>query len=192
MTTHYPHSRRALLAATLCVASLSQAQQHAHSHGQMAMNVAVDAQTITIGLDVPLDNFLGFERAPRTDAERRRVADTVARLRAADGLFQIDPRAGCSLSRVALESQVLGLDPAAPAGQAAAKAGAHQHGDDAHADIAVSITFACPKADQARHIDVKLFDAFKRIRKIDAQVASAQGQSRQTLTRAAPRLAWGR
>lgn len=192
MTHLFLSLRWTLAAAALSAAFLSHAQPHAHAHGQMAMNVAIDAQAITIGLDVPLDNFLGFERAPRTEAERQRVADMVARLRAADGLFLVDPRAGCSLSQVVLQSEVLGLDPAAPAGQTVAKAGANKRHGDAHADITVSVTFACPKADQARHIDVKLFEAFQRIRKIDAQLASSLGQSKQTLTRAEPRLNWGR
>ncbi len=158
------------------------------------MNVSVDAQSIDIQLEVPLDNFLGFERAPRNDAERKRVADMVARLQAADTLFLIDPRARCTLSRVVLESAVLGLAPAtatnpAPAPPAAA---GNQKPADGHAEIEVSATFDCPSAELARHIDVKLFEAFKGTRSIDAQVAGAQGQFKRRLNRSAARLAWGR
>ena len=45
----------------MSAASLSHAQQPVHSHGQVAMYVAVDAQAMMIGLDLPLDNFLGFD-----------------------------------------------------------------------------------------------------------------------------------
>jgi hypothetical protein len=202
--THGAHSRAAIftlsIAAYLVPALLlsanmiASAQQHAHTHGRLALNAAVDAQSITIQMEVPLDNFLGFERAPRTDAERKLAADMVTRLQAADTLFSPDPRAECKLSKVDLESAVLGLGekakPApAPAQGAPAKAG---KAPEEHADIDVSIRFTCAKASQARNIDVKLFDAFKGVHTIDAQVASDQGQFKRTLTKVEPKLSWGK
>lgn len=184
----------ALTAALLHASPLAQAQQHAHSHGRLAMNVSVDAQTIGIQLEVPLDNFLGFERAPRNDAERKSVGDMVARLQAADKLFLIDPRAGCALSKVLLTSQVLGLSTDNPASQAPTPpaAAGNKRPADEHAEIEVSITFVCPNPELARHIDIKLFDAFKGTRTIDAQVASGQGQFKRRLNRTTTRLAWGK
>jgi len=186
------------LAAVLAVALPATAQQHAHTHGRLALDVAVDAQSITLQIESPLDGFLGFERAPRTDAERKRVSDMVARLNAADQLFQPDPEAGCQLSKVALSSAVLGLGDAKKEDHGhdhqhshADKKG-HDHAEDEHADIDVNIVFACAKAAEARFIDVKLFEAFKRIRTIDAQVASSQGQFKRTLRPNAPRLTLGR
>lgn len=177
------------------LASLVMAQQqHAHTHGLLALDVAVDPQTITLTIEAPLDNFLGFERAPRTDAERKSVGAMIARLNAADTLFIPDPKAECRLSKVTLESSALGLGDnaktnAAPAQGAAVKG---QPAQNEHADIDVSIVFVCTKASLARQIDVKLFDAFKGTRQIDAQVASDQGQFKRSLSKTAPRLTWGR
>jgi hypothetical protein len=173
------------IASTLIAAMQASAQQHAHAHGRLALDVAIDAQSITVQIESPLDSFVGFERAPRTEAERKRVADMVARLNAADRLLQVDPRAECKLSKVELESATLGLGgtkkpPEKPAG-------------DEHADIDITAIFACPKAADARFIDTKsLFDAFKGIRTIDAQVASAQGQAKRVLRPESARLSWGR
>lgn len=178
-------AQRLLPALLLPLASLAMAQQqHAHTHGRLALDVAIDSQAITLTMEAPLDNFLGFERAPQTDAERKSVAAMIARLNAADTLFIPDPRAECRLSKVTLESAVLGLGDSAKGDTAPAQ--------DEHADIDVSIVFACAKATLARQIDVKLFDAFKGTRNIDAQVASGQGQFKRSLNKAAPRLTWGR
>jgi hypothetical protein len=177
----------------LPLASLAMAQQHAHTHGLLALDVAVDAQSITLTMEAPLDNFLGFERAPRTDAERKRVATMVQQLNAADKLFVTDPRAECRLGSVTLTSSVLGLGggdkPAAAATEAPAKGAQAQ---DAHADIDVAIVFNCAKAPLARQIDVRMFDAFAHLRRIDAQVATDQGQFKRTLNKATPVLRWGR
>lgn len=167
------------------------AQQHAHAHGRMALDVAVDAQSITLAIESPLDGFLGFERAPRNDSERKRVADMVARLKAADQLFQPDPTAGCKLSKVSLDSAVLGLGDARKAVEderGPTHAGKVPHAEDKHADIDVDIVFTCVKAADARFIDVRLFDAFKRMRTIDTQVASPQGQFKRSLRPGASRL----
>ena len=186
-------ARRLLPLLLLPLASLTLAQPQAHTHGLLALDVAIDAQSLTLSMEAPLDNFLGFERAPRTDAERKSVAALVRRLNAADTLFIPDPKAECRLSSVTLESKVLGLGaaekPAAGASVATAKAPvAH----DDHADIDVSIVFSCAKASLARQLDVKMFDAFPRLRRIDAQVASEQGQFKRSLKKASPLLRWGR
>ena len=159
--------------------------QRAHTHGHAELDVAIDRQTITLHLSSPLDGIVGFERAPRTDAERKRVSEATTRLQAADRLFVPDPAAGCKLSQATLSSPVLGLG----------KAEGHDHGHshtDKHHDIDVHIVFACTDAGKARFIDVKLFDAFKRIRSIDAQVASGNGQFKRRLRPDAARLAWDR
>ena len=40
-----------------------------------------------MALELPLDSLLGFERAPRTDAERKAAADVLARLRSGGTLY---------------------------------------------------------------------------------------------------------
>lgn len=174
----------ALLATASTLALPVLAQQHAHTHGRLSMDVAIDAQTITLTIESPLDGFLGFERAPRNDAERKRVSDMVARLNAADQLFQPDPAAACTLSKVTLNSTVLGLGDDGKQ--------SHAHAKDEHADIDIDIVFNCTQAAQAGYIDVKLFEAFQRIRSIDAQVAAPQGQFKRTLRPNTPRLQLGR
>ena len=61
-----------------------------------------------------------------------------------------------------------------------------------HADIDARFTFACTQADQARYLEVPLLTAFKRIRSIDVQLATAQGQFKRRLTPSASRLSWGK
>lgn len=188
-------TQRLLPALLLPLATLAMAQvQHAHSHGRLALDVAIDSQTITLTMEAPLDNFLGFERAPRTDAERKSVAAMIERLRAADTLFIPDPKGECRLSTVTLESAVLGLgnnanSPSVPTQRGLTKV---QPARDEHADIDISIVFSCTKAGLAREIDVRVFEAFKGTKHIDAQVVSDQGQFKRSLNKAAHRLTWGR
>lgn len=169
------------------------AQHKAHSHGTVSLSVAVDARVVTVVLESPLDDLVGFERAPRTDAERQRVADMVARFNAADQLFRIDPTARCTLSTVGLKSAVLGLDDAPAAGGSGDTGAARKDSsnDQSHADLTGTFVFTCQDGDKARFIDLGLFDAFKGIRIVNTQVVSPQGQFKRALRQKRPRVSWG-
>ena len=68
-------------------------------------------------MEAPLDNLLGFERAPRTDSERKAAAEVLARLRNPNqgkALFSADAAAQCTLSKADVQAPVLepGAKPA--------------------------------------------------------------------------------
>jgi hypothetical protein len=177
-----PRLRPLLFAGALALApAWALAHGKAHQHGVAQLAVALDGTTLTIELDTPLDNLVGFERAPRTAAERQRVDTALARLRAAEGLFRTYVEAGCVLASVNLESPVLGL---APTGGGATPAKV----EEGHADLAGTFAFECREPAELRHIDVGLFTAFPGFKRVDAQVAGPKGQSKATLRPGAARL----
>jgi len=196
----YRRSCLALAALAACLAGAAGAQpQRAHTHGRLSLDVAVDAKNITLRMQAPLDGFLGFEHAPRNAAQRQQAAAMVQRLKAADKLFAIDPKAGCTLQNVALHAPVLGLGTAAAA-QADSHAHAHDHDDDDdhdhahghdHADLDADIVFVCKEATAARFIDARaLFAAFPRVHAADVQSATPKGQAKASLRPDAARLDW--
>ncbi len=191
----------ALALATAAAPALAQQKpapraQHAHVHGKLELDIAIEGTAVTIEMEAPLDSLLGFERAPRTDAERAAVASMAQRLRAADQLFVIDPAAGCKLGPVQLDSPVLSGDkpadarPAAGAKAGDAKAAAKPAQDGDHADLDASFAFNCVDAARARYIEVQLFDAFRNLRQIESEIVAPQGQFKRVLRRPATRLTW--
>jgi Protein of unknown function (DUF2796) len=146
----------------------------AHEHGAARLDIAVDAQGLNITLTAPLESLLGFERAPRTDAERRAVAALQSTLRDGARLFRFDAGARCASTEASLHAPVLGL------GAAAAARGEH-------ADLDASWQFHC--ATPATSIDTALFETFAPLRRIDVQVVAARGQRKLVLSRPARRIA---
>lgn len=159
----------------------------AHVHGQASLSVAVDGNTLNIALESPLDNVLGFERAPRTEAERQRVRDAVAQLREGASMFAFDPAAQCSLQSVELDSEALAPELL---GKPAAAKEAHVHGKDGHqhADMDVDYVFTCRQMSALSGIEVGLFKAFPKMKRLSVQVAGKGGQSAQRLTPQAARI----
>jgi Protein of unknown function (DUF2796) len=176
------HALRRWLATTaaltaLCGNAPAAPAAPAHEHGAVKLDIAIEAGKVTLGMESPLDSLIGFERAPRTDAERQRVAAMVARLRAADTLFTFDAAAGCTLAGVELVSAPLKLGKAEP-----------QAAGDEHADLDGDFAFDCKDTGKLGFIDVGLFKAFAGMQRIDVQVATPKGQLKRTLTRPASRI----
>ena len=149
-----------------------------HEHGALKLDVAIEGNKLTITMEAPLDNLLGFERAPRTDTERKAAADVLAQLRSAHQsalLFVMDAAAQCTPGKPQVQAPQL-----EPGARPAAK--------EAHADLDASFEFTCAKPDELRTLDVGLFDAFKRTQRIDVQVAGPKGQSKVTLKRPARKV----
>lgn len=165
-----------------------------HEHGVVRLDVSVEGSTLNIEMVAALDNWLGFERAPRNDAERKAAAEVLARLRQPQQgtpLFAPDAAAQCQLVKAEVSAPV--LEPASrAAANSSTKSGAApatpptaQKGGAEHADLEASYTFQCAQPAQLRSLDLGLFDAYRRIQRIHVQVAAPQGQSKVTLRRPA-------
>jgi Protein of unknown function (DUF2796) len=184
MSTHprWPRAGISLLlvSATALTATPALAGK-AHEHGVARIDLAVEPTRITVQLEMPMDGLVGFERAPRDDAERKAVDAGLVRLRDAAKLFAIDPAAQCTPGPVALTSSVLGL------GQAAAGAQS-----DGHEDIDAVFEFTCADGFRAGFVEVGLFEAFARLKRLEVQAVTRKGQIKATLRRPATRLTLAR
>jgi hypothetical protein len=148
----------------------------AHVHGTASLQVAIDGQTLTLNLETPLENLLGFEHAPRTDKQKAAVRAMSERLNQPGELFSPSPAAQCTSVSVALDSAVL-----KPGQQAAG---------DGHADLDGEFVFRCADPEALRTLDVGLFQHFPKLRRLDVQVAGPRGQSAARLSPQQRRLAW--
>lgn len=166
--------RRAALLGLALLSHVALADGRPHQHGVARLDVAVDGTRVSIAFESPLDNLLGFERAPRTAAEQRAAAGLLAQLREAGTLFRFDAAARCRSTAVELRSAAL-----QPGGASAPAAGEHS-------DLDASYEFACERAPvQLEH---GLFAAFARLQRLEVQAATATRQSGALLKRPAQRI----
>lgn len=174
----------------------------AHEHGVVRADIGVEAGRITVSLELPLHDLVGFERAARTDAERTAVAAALGKLQEAAKLVRVDGAGGCGPARVELLAPVWGVGgaataglasssvsaaaPSKPAAQPPAKAG------DEHADLLATYELRCSSSDRLTHLELGLFDAFTRIRRIEVQAVTPKGQMKLVLRRPNARVALAR
>ncbi len=152
------------------------AHQHgAHVHGIGQLNVALDDHALLIEWESPAANIVGFEHRPHSEAEKRRVAEAVARLKDAKALFEWPAKAACRVQDVEVHSDLL---PGAGEkeddhdyhdhDEAGHKEDDHDHHDahekheegESHADFRITYTFHCDHPEVLAHLDVELFRRF--------------------------------
>ena len=134
-----------------------------HVHGVASLQVAIDGNTLTLTLESPLDNLLGFEHTARSEQERTAVRAMRERLEQAESVFVPSPAAHCQAVSVKLESPVLQPE--------------RQTANGAHADLDGEFVFRCRNPGQLRELEVTIFRSFPNLRRLDVQIASPRGQS---------------
>ena len=153
--------------------------QHAHVHGVAKLEVAVDGGNLSLRLESPLEGLLGFEHAPRNDQERATVVEMRKKLADAGKLFAPTTAAQCTLKSVQVAAPTLDAKPAASQNTAAK-----------HADLDADFLFNCAQPAKLTGLDVRLFQAFPNMRRIEAQVVTAKGQKATRLSAKMRFLSW--
>lgn len=167
-----------LLPATL------HAGEKAHQHGIAILEVAVDGGTLRLRLESPLDNLAGFEHAPKNEAQKKTIRAMADKLNRPTTLFAPSPQAACVPISIRIESQVLEavlLQVAGkpPATNTQGKASGHQHEhqhENGHAELIANYAFRCTLPQHLSTLEVKLFDIFPGLKRLDTQVARPRGQ----------------
>ncbi|MDH4394302.1 MAG: DUF2796 domain-containing protein [Limnobacter sp.] len=168
--------RIAVLALPFVAVSLSTAvlaqQLPAHVHGVARLELIAQGTELSVSLLSPLDNWVGFEHAPRNAAQKAAIEKAKSDI-ATKELIAFNPEALCKLKRAEFE-------PGLPK--------THSHKGDVHAESEASWEFHCEQPDLLKELRLPLFKAYPRFAKIQAAAADADGQSAGTLTAKSPTL----
>jgi len=152
--------RCAALLFTLTLSAFAQAAAPAaHEHGVAHLTLVQERNAVTIALESPLDSIVGFEHAPRTDAEKAALARAGERLHDLAAVVALPAAAGCTVADMDVDL------PFADAQGAAHDAHAHGHEDAGHADVEASYTLECAEPAALATLSVRLFETFPRMRR---------------------------
>ena len=148
-----------------------------HEHGRATLTVAWSKKDLAIDLQTPAYNILGFEYAPSTTEEKKRVIECIETLKT-EGLIAPSAEAKCAI--IAADVQT---------GFGAEKKSEEEKTN--HSDFDVFYTVKCQNPDALKTIDTGgLFAAFSNLTTLQVQWISDRGQSAQTLTPKHPILSF--
>ena len=144
-------------------------EARAHEHGHGLMTVAVDGKDLVIELELPAVNVVGFEHAPETDEQRRRVDDALDTFGRGDALFVPAAAAACSVEHVDVKLAGMSLE-----GEEA-----HAHGSkgEAHSDLHGEYHFRCERPGELGSLEVRVFDHLRDVEELDVQIVTPTVQT---------------
>jgi hypothetical protein len=144
-------------------------EQHVHEHGKLIFNVALEGQALSIELDAPADNVIGFEHAPRTDAERMAIGHAASLLQSGNDLFAFPPEAACKFVSTELHAPEW-------------KEGQH------HADYEARFSYRCAKPQSLDWMQLPILARLREVHQAEVNVVTATSQLRATIAGAGERV----
>ncbi|MFT5117198.1 MAG: hypothetical protein ACI9NY_000727 [Kiritimatiellia bacterium] len=193
---------RSLLGCAALLPLLSQAAEP-HVHGNATLFIAIEQQRILLEMESPAANILGFEHAPSTTAQKKKLKDSIATLSQYSNLIQFSN----------ISCQQISDDVEAPFG----KNNDTDHNDDSHhnkqdhaehptkdhsnehshehekqgsehSDFHVHYVLECDAPLTNQSATITAFSAFKGFEKIKVNWLTDKQQGSQTLTPTDTRL----
>ncbi len=162
------------LVCTNAIADDDFEQHAAHEHGKVAVNIAIDGNTLRVELYAPALHVVGFEHAPRSDAERRASAAAGQWLRAGRGIVGVPRGAACRLSGSEVTTPDSGPDHEAEA---------------QHSDYEAAYTFECAAPQALAWVELWLLDRLEGVEELEVSMITPRGTTSRELPATERRIA---
>jgi Protein of unknown function (DUF2796) len=165
-----------------------------HEHGVGNLNIAVEGTKVSMELEVPGMDIVGFEYAAKTAKQKAAVEKAKKQLLAPLAIFKFPAAANCATQQtnVAIESEDHDHDHAKgdKGGEDGAKAADAREGHEEHehSEFHVEYTLECKAPDKITAIEFGYFRAFTSARKLNINLITPKGQSKFEATRDKPRI----
>jgi len=152
-----------------------------HTHGDAQLAIVLENGAITIELDSPLYNILGFEHAPETDAQKATLSQVEKQLGGGNELFTFNSGADC---KPFSETHKVTLfnDDDHDDDHTDEKHHETEHDESSHKDVLLSYEFRCESPTSLSNISVNLFEFFNELSEVDVTYLGPSSQKQVTLT----------
>ena len=184
--------RFALTLALTTTAGFALAQQRqlgAHEHGRGTLNLAVEGTRVTLELEAPGADIVGFEHAAKTARQKAAVERATKQLLAPQSLFTFPAAAECVVADASVEIENEEHAQTDTGGKLPARQQAEAAEDEhAHSNFHAQYSFTCNAPGSITALEFGYFKAFAGAQKLEVNVITPKGQSQFEVTRAKPRI----
>ena len=190
-----------LLACTAFAASDDERREHeAHEHGHGTLDIVVEGEELVIELRIPAVNVVGFEHAPKDDAEREAVRQALVPFGNATSLFVLSAEADCEVEEAEAAISSMGHEDEHE-GEGHGDGDGHDHEKDehetdehakdeheehaedgsdsdaeAHSELRATYHFHCHAPERLGEIDVRAFEHLRDAEEVDVRVVTPAAQ----------------
>lgn len=191
-----------LMPAAIC-AEEAHRELGAHVHGHGTLDIAIEDKKVSLELEVPGMDIVGFEHAASTDDQKAKVEKAKALLQNPLDIFALPASAGCKVASadVGIEAEHHGDDDhdhdakeakdekGADHAHADHDKGDHDHeGHEGHNQFHAAYALECSNPSQLATIGFGYFKQFAGAQSLTVNVVTGKGQSKYEVSREKPTL----
>jgi hypothetical protein len=176
-----------VIAVLVCGSAHAQEQRRelgAHVHGAGSLNIAIDGNTVSLGLNAPGHDIVGFEHAPSNADQRLALEMAKEKLAQPLKLFELSQAAGCTVASTDVKFDTGEGEANNSKGPSDTKAGE----EGKHADFDADYVINCKAADAIDQIQFRYFKLFADAEKLTVTIVTGAGQKQVEVTKASPSL----
>jgi hypothetical protein len=174
-----------------------------HEHGHGVLNIAVEKNRVSMDLDAPGMDIVGFEHKPESAGDKATAAKAEKLLADALTLFKVPASAGCKVeqAKVSVEAEGAHDEDANKKEDAggskdatskpADKSGVEHEEHEGHNAYNVSYVLECAKPSEISSIQFGYFKSFEGAQALTVNVVSEKAQNSYEVTREKPVLDLG-
>lgn len=170
-----------------------------HTHGDAELAIVLENGVVTIELDSPLYNILGFEHEPETEEQKVKVENAEVQLSRGSNLFGFNAEAGCIAKSTNKDIHLFDHDDHANEhhddhdkkddhDDHSDHDGHDGHDEDTHKDVILQYEFDCKNPSSLTLVNVNLFEFFDELSEIDATYLGPSTQTQVKLTAASSKM----
>jgi uncharacterized protein DUF2796 len=165
-------------------------QLGAHEHGRGIVNLAIEGARVSLELEAPGADIVGFEHATRTARQKAALKQAKQQLLAPQALFKFPSAAGCVVAeaRVDFEAGEHDQEHGQEKKKGAGAGGSKAEAEAGHSDFHGQYAFHCQDPARITAIEFGYFQAFAGAQKLEVNVITPKGQTRFDVTRAKARI----
>ncbi len=173
-------------------------QHGAHVHGEGVGTLALDDQTLSLSLEMPGFNVVGFEHPPTTQAQKAEIDSALTIFNTGQWL-NLDPEGRCVVSKTSATAE--GYDAPGSADEGHGHADDHTHNHDhnndhnhshdhggEHAYFNISVEAVCSAIEDLAWVELNVFASFPNNERITVDVLTATSAQQARLSANSTRI----
>ena len=183
-----------------------------HTHGDASLAIVLDGSMLTVELDTPLYNVLGFEHKAETAAQKAALLKAETVLTRGGPLFVFNSEAGCSIIRDTISVELEHHEDEDHEGdhddhedEEHEDHESDEHNDqeddhreddhedeeshdETHKDVVLQYDYKCQSPTALKNVTVNLFEHFENLTELDLVYLGPNTQKQSELSAAKPRM----
>ena len=167
-------------------------EQEAHEHGHGTLDIVVEGEELAIELRIPAVNVVGFEHAPRDEAEREAIRKALVPFGDAASVLELPAEAECEVEEAKAEIwSMAGEDAHEGDGHGSGEGHEHEKEEhdeeeheerdadsdgEAHSELHATYHFHCHAPGKLDRINVRVFEHLHGAEEIDVRIVTPAAQ----------------